>query len=201
MFVIPLVLVRFVLQPGFPAEHDWSDFIFMLLSFIAGYILIADEQFMRAIRRDWLLHLILGIACTLFFFSVAVGVPVSEWMGSPGTPMFYVTWAVYGINSWCWTMVVFAVGMRHLDFTNRWLQYSREASFPFFWVHQPVIIFIAFYAVRWEVNLLIKLFVVVIGSFAGSLALYELFVRRIDPVRALFGMKTRRREMPSTEAG
>jgi glucan biosynthesis protein C len=201
VFVIPLVLVRFVLQPGFPAEHDWADFLYTLLSFVSGYILMADERFMPAIRREWLLHLILGTACTLFFFSTAAGVPVVDWMGSPGTPMFYVSWTVFGINSWSWTMVVFAVGMRHLDFTNKWLQYFREASFAFFWVHQPVIILIAFYAVQWEVNLLVKLLVVVIGSFVGSLGLYELFVRRVDPVRALFGMRTRRREMPSAETG
>jgi len=81
------------------------------------------------------------------------------------------------------------IGMRYLDYTNKWLQYAREASYPFFLVHQPVIVFIAFYAVQWEVGLLIKLLVVVIGSFAGSLALYELLIRRIKPVRVLFGIK------------
>ena len=65
---------------------------------------------------------------------------------------------------------------------------------PFFFFHQPVIIFIAFYAVQWEVNLLIKLLVVLIGSFAVTLAAYELLVRRINPVRRLFGMKPRRRK-------
>ncbi len=191
VFVVPLVLARFVLQPGFPAEHDWSDFIFMLLFFIAGYILIADDVFMRAIRRDWLLHLILGIACTLFFFSSAAGVPVFEWMESPATPGFYVTWTVFGINSWCWTMVIFYIGMRFLDFSSERLQYGREASYPFFMLHQPVIIVIAFYVVQWQVGLLIKLLVVVLGSFAASLGLYELLIRRINPVRALFGMKAR----------
>jgi len=200
VFVIPLILIRFILQPFFPEHSGWSDFFFMLFFFISGYILIADERFMRAIGRDWLLHLILGIACTLFFFSVAAGSPVWDWLGSPGTPGFYVSWTVWGINSWCWTMVIFYVGMRFLDYTNKWLQYGREASFPFFILHQPVIIFIAFYAVQWEVDLLIKLLVVVIGSFAVSLGLYELLVRRINPVRALFGMKPRHREMPQIEA-
>ena len=189
VFVIPLVLARFVLQPGFPAEHDWSDFIFMLLLYTSGYILIADDVFMRAIRRDWLLHLILGIVCTLFFFSSAAGVPVFEWTESPATPGFYVVWTAVGINSWCWTMVMFYVGMRFLDFSSERLQYGREASYLFFMLHQPVIIFIAFYVVQWDVDLLIKLLVVVIGSFAVSLGLYELLVRRINPVRALFGMK------------
>jgi peptidoglycan/LPS O-acetylase OafA/YrhL len=193
VFVIPLILIRFILHPFFPTHNVSSYFFFILPFFISGYILIADERFIRAIRRDWLLHLILGIACTLFFFSVAAGVPVGDWIESPGTPGFYVSWTVWGINSWCWTMVMFYVGMRFLNFTNKWLQYGREASYPFFFVHQPVIIFIAFYAVQWEVNILIKLLVVVTGSFAVALGLYELLIRRINLVRALFGMKPRRR--------
>jgi peptidoglycan/LPS O-acetylase OafA/YrhL len=192
IFVIPLVLVRIVLQADFSSMNDLAGFVYQLLFFIAGYILITDERFIQAIRRDLRLHLILGILCTLFFFSTAAGVPVADWMGSRDTPWFYISWIAFGINSWCWTMVMIYVGMRFLNYTNEWLQYSREASYPFFIVHQPVIIFIAFYAVQWDVNLLIKLLVVVIGSFAGSLGLYELLVRRINPVRALFGMKPRR---------
>jgi len=54
-----------------------------------------------------------------------------------------------------------------------------------------VIIFIAFYAVGWDTALPIKVLAVVIGSFTLSLGIYELLVRRINPVRALFGMKSR----------
>jgi peptidoglycan/LPS O-acetylase OafA/YrhL len=89
-------------------------------------------------------------------------------------------------------MVIFYVGMRFLDSTSKWLQYGRETSFLFFMIHQPVIIFIAFYAVQWEIDLLIKVLVVVIGSFALALGLIELFMKRIAPVRALFGMKPRK---------
>jgi hypothetical protein len=189
VFVLPLIVSRFIFQPFFPGYTGWSDFFFMLLFFIFGYILTANEQFMRAIRRDWLLYLILGIACSLYFLSVAVGTPVLEWMESPGTPAYLVTWAVFSINAWCWTMVVLNVGMRFLDFSNELLQYSREASFPFFWIHHPVVFFVAFYVVRWDVHLLVKMLVVVVGSFALSLGFYEVFVRRINPVRAFFGMK------------
>jgi peptidoglycan/LPS O-acetylase OafA/YrhL len=194
LFVIPLVLARFLLQRGTPSDdYNLPDFVYYLLFFVSGYILIADERFMRAIRRDRLLHLILGIACTLFFFSIAVGVPVEDWIGSPGTPEFYLTWILHGFNGWCWTMVVFYVGVRFLNTSNKWLKYGREASYPFFMVHQPAILFIAFYAVQWEVALPIKLLAVVIGAFALALGLYEALIRRIDPVRWLFGMKPRRR--------
>jgi peptidoglycan/LPS O-acetylase OafA/YrhL len=188
LFTIPLILIGFFFQPFLSGYTGWASFVFLLVFFISGYILIADERFMNAVHRDWRLHLVLGIACTLFFFSVAAGVPVWDWLVSPGTVTFYLSWIAWGINSWCWTMFIMNIGMRYLNHTNKWLQYGREASYPFYFVHQPVIIFIAFYAVEWEVNLLVKLFTVVIGSFVLSLGLYELLVRRINPVRALFGM-------------
>jgi peptidoglycan/LPS O-acetylase OafA/YrhL len=191
VFVIPLVLARFILQPGYSLEHNLPDFVYTLLFFISGYILISDERFIQAVRRDRPLHLVLGILCTGFFFSSAAGLPVWDWIVSPGTLGFFVTWTLFGINSWCWTMYVMYIGMRFLDTTNNWLQYSREATYPFFFVHQPVIVFIAFYVVGWQVPLLLKLLVVVIGSFAVSFGFYEVLVRRINPVRALFGMKPR----------
>ncbi len=75
---------------------------------------------------------------------------------------------------------------------------------PFFLFHQPVIIVIAYYVVQWDVSaklgasagILLKLLTVVLSSFVVSLGLYELLVRRISAVRVLFGMKSRRREMP-----
>jgi peptidoglycan/LPS O-acetylase OafA/YrhL len=189
VFVIPIIFTRLILQPLFPELNGWSDFTFMLIFFICGYILISEKRFTQAIRRDWLLHLILGIACMSFF----IFAPVYDWIGSPTTPGFYLAWSLHAINSWCWTMFIFYIGMRYLDFTNKWLHYAREASYPFFFIHQPMIIFIAFYAVEWQVSLPVKLLSVVIGSFAVSLGTYELLIRRIDPVRALFGMKARKK--------
>jgi hypothetical protein len=193
LFVVPLVLVRFALQQDVPSDdYGWPDFVYYLLFFISGHIIIADVRFTQAIQRDWKLHLILGVVCTLFIFSVAFGVPVYEWLGARGTPAFYLTWTLWGLNSWCWTMMFLYLGMRHLNFTNKGLQYAREATYPFFFFHQPVIVFIAFYVVQWEVHLTLKLLVVVIGAFTGSLGIYELLIRRINPVRALLGMKPRK---------
>ena len=189
VFVFPLILIRFTLQPFFSQYTGWSDFTILLVFYICGYIIIADERFTKGIRRDWGLHLILGLIFTMFFFSVAAGVPVAEWMYSPETPMYYVSWTLHSFNAWCWTMFFFYIGMRFLNFSNKGLRYSREASYPFFFFHQPVIIFIAFYVVQWAIVVPLKILVVVICSFMVTLGIYELLVRRINPVRRLFGMK------------
>jgi hypothetical protein len=194
------MLVRFLLQPFFPEYTGWSDFFFTLLFFVFGFIIIADERFRQAVRRDWLLHLTLGIACTLFFFSVGFGAPVYDWLASPGTAGFFISHAVWSVNSWCWTLVMLYVGMRFLDFASQRLQYGREGSYAFFFFHQPVIIFIAFYAVQWETGIALKLLVVLLGALLVTLGLVEL-IKRTKVLRGLFGMKARRREVPSSEAG
>jgi glucan biosynthesis protein C len=200
VLILPLALVRFVLQPFFPAEHDWADFCYTLFFYLYGYILYADPRFARAIRRNWLLALILGVLSTLFLIGAGVADVVSTWMSTPSLLGFYLAWGAFGVNGWCWTLFVLYVGMRYLDVSNKWLQYGQEASYPFYLLHQPVIVVIAFYVVQWEAPLPVKLLVVVLGSFGATLALYELLVRRLGPVRALLGMKSKRRGAQPTKA-
>jgi len=80
--------------------------------------------------------------------------------------------------------------MRFLDFSNQWLRYGQEAILPFFVLHQPVIIVIAFFVVQWSAGIWIKLPVVVVGSFLVTIGLYELVVKRFRPLRVAFGMKS-----------
>jgi surface polysaccharide O-acyltransferase-like enzyme len=90
-------------------------------------------------------------------------------------------------------LFVLYIGMRYLDFTNRWLVYGRETIVPFYLFHHPVIIGIAFFIVQWDTGITVKWLVVVLASFLVTLGLVEL-VKRIKVLRGLFGMKTRRRE-------
>jgi glucan biosynthesis protein C len=55
-------------------------------------------------------------------------------------------------------------------------------------IHQPVIIAVAFFVVQWSAGIPVKMLAVLAGSFAVSVGLYELVIRRIGPLRAAFGM-------------
>jgi hypothetical protein len=96
------------------------------------------------------------------------------------------------LSSWCWTIFFLFVGMRFLDFSNRWLDYGQEAILPFFVFHQPLIMILAYFIVQWQASLIVKLLLVVLGSFAFTLGIYEGLIRRIDFLRLIFGMKVRR---------
>jgi glucan biosynthesis protein C len=191
LFIIPLLVVRLGLQPFFPQEHDWADFFYLMSMFVLGFVLYAHEGFTRAIRRDWPILLAVGIASTAGWAYLALTTQSLEMEAAPRTLREFLIWAVVTVNSWCWTTFLLYIGMRYLDFSNKWLQYGQEAVLPFFLLHQPVIIAIAFYVVQWQAGIPVKLPVVVLGSFVSTLAIYELLIRRISPLRMLFGMKVR----------
>jgi peptidoglycan/LPS O-acetylase OafA/YrhL len=193
LFLVPLVLVQLILRPFFLAEHHWADFAYTFVFFVSGFILYVDDRFTEAIRRDWPLMLGAGILSTLYFIVTAAAGVALEWMSTPGIPQFYLGWSVFSVNSWCWTMFVMYVGMRFLDFRSKWLVYGGETIMPLFVLHQPVIMVIAYFVVQWEAGILVKLLVVVFGSFLITLGLVELLIKPFGPIRMLFGMRPRRR--------
>jgi len=190
IFVVPLVVVRAVFVPFFPAEHDWSDFFYLMAFFVLGFVLYAREEFQRAIRRDWPILLTTSIVTTLAFAFLGLSIDFDPFHPT-GTIPEIVLWIVISINGWCWSTLMLYIGMRYLNFSNRWLEYGTEAVLPFFVLHQPVIMAVAFFVVQWNAGIPVKLVSVVVGSFAVTMAIYELVIRRVGPLRRLFGMKAR----------
>jgi glucan biosynthesis protein C len=192
LFIIPLAVVKLLLASFAPLEHDWADFIFQMCFFALGYILLADERFARAIRRDWWIMLTVASVIVLGLLGMYLAdVPVMTWYGTPGIPQFHLIQFFISIIAFCYSIAMLFIGMRLLDFGNRWLRYGQEAALPFFVIHQPVIIVIAFFVVQWDAGIPIKLPIVVLGSFAVSIGLYELIIKRIHLLRLAFGMKSK----------
>jgi len=188
VFLLPVAAVRMALQPFFPGYTDWADFSYMLVFFVCGYLLYADERLVGAVRRDWWLALGVGLLSTV---TMLVGLVAGgeQWVQDPRLPGFYLGWALVGVNGWCWTLFGLWLGMCFFDFRNRWLDRGQELSVPFYVFHQPPIVIVAFFAVQWPVGLLVKLAVIMLGSLVITLGLCEGVVRRVKLARALFGMK------------
>jgi peptidoglycan/LPS O-acetylase OafA/YrhL len=189
LFIVPLALVRLLLQPFFPQEHDWADFFFLMALFVCGFVLYAHEGFARIIRRDWPILFAGGILTSAAWAYLALTAQDLDIEAPIRTARQVLMWSVIAANAWCWSATMLFVGMRFLDFTNQWLVWGQEAVLPFFLLHQPVIIVIAYYVVQWNLGIFPKLLIVVIGSLLVTLALYEFVIRRIGFLRTVFGMK------------
>ncbi len=188
VFIVPLIALRLLLQPFFPVQHDWADFVSYGAFFVLGYLVYTDERFTRAIRRDWatLLTVLLVSTAAFGYLAMSLGFDLEK---RPVTLAAFLVWAFVTVAAWCGTSLMLFVGMRFLNFTNRGLTYSLDVLLPFFVLHQPVIIVIAYFAVQWDMGLLPKMLIVGFGAFAITLALVEFVVKRVGVLRLLFGMK------------
>jgi hypothetical protein len=189
IFVIPVVLGRVLLQGSYPGYTDWADFTYMFIFFVIGYIFYTDDRLINAIRRDSKLVLAIGLVVTgIIIAALALGFG-RDWIETPGSAGFYLAWTLASINGWCWTIVVLSVGMRYLQVRNKWLLIGQEAILPFYVFHQPVIVILGFYVVQWPAPIIVEWLVLVLTSLIGTLGIYQLVVKRIGPLRVLFGMK------------
>ena len=119
---MPLVLVRLILQPFFPQEHDWADFFFLMAIFVCGFVLYAHEGFARAIRRDWPILLAERDLRPPRGGPTWPSRPRISRSKRPSAPSRQaLIWAFVTANAWCWSAFMLFVGMRFLDFTNKWL--------------------------------------------------------------------------------
>jgi glucan biosynthesis protein C len=171
------------------------NFVYCFLFFILGYVIYSDDRFPSAVRRDrWLLFAggVMGLVA-YGGLSAVFGDQAFEWALTFVVPWSIILIFVFVLMSWGWALNVLYLAMRYLNFSNKWLVYGHDTLMPFYLLHQPVIIVIAYFVVQWDAGITVKLLFVVISSLLITLVLVELLIRPFRPMRRLFGMKPRRR--------
>jgi glucan biosynthesis protein C len=207
-FALPLIIGQVVLGWRFPETHalidDWMWHWQLLLVFVYGYILFSDERFGQAIGREWALALVLAVVTSVGLLALYL----SKWsfvmdilLGS-GSPHMLRPWEskllytlgciALRLNSWAYLVLLLALAQKLLNSRSKFLSYASPASYPVYMLHQTVIIIVAFYVVEWRMAMLPKFLVILLGSFAVTMGLYEI-VRRWSVTRFLFGLKARRK--------
>lgn len=165
------------------SQNPWYSFSL----FVAGFILTADHRTERAVHRAWK-PLLLAAAATMVTFLVIQRSGAAKGWADNSLPdaAFSVLEAV---NTWVCVLALLGTGRALLNLDSPVLRYTSEASFPVYLVHQTVIVGIAYVVVGWDMAVWPKFSVVMFSSFAVSLLLYELVIRRTDATRFLFGMR------------
>ncbi len=194
LLALPLAVLEGALRPhwlGFQNLYDdWANFCVYLLYFVYGYLLCSDARFSQAIDKQLGLALGLAVLC--------MGVLLSLWQtGSLPergySPLYVLYQGFRGCNAWFWVVALLGLGRKYLQRPSQLLQYANEAAYPFYLLHQPVLVLLAFYVVRWDCSVSTKFWLLSTAAFGVTLALYEGLIRRFNRPRWLFGLKPLRR--------
>ena len=187
IFIIPLLLSQIVLRNYFEfgtnaLVDDWASMTFYIIFFMAGFILLPNKNIAEAIRKQRLLYLAETIILTIIMFRVP-RLFESERTGE-------IIWDVTALFL-AWACGITAVGFakQYLNFDSDFRKLANEAIFPFYLLHQPVIIVVGYFIIRWDIPVLLKVLLITFISFAIIAGLYWLVIRRVNFLRVIFGMK------------
>jgi glucan biosynthesis protein C len=196
IFVLPPTLTRLGLQSYSPGSQAWADFFTYGVFFVMGFLLFSNEKFSEAIWRDRWILLAVGIISTVAVTAIGMSLESFDIERAPRTSWELVMWGLIAVCGWCWVAFMLFAGARFLNRDSEALRYGQLRLLPFFVVHQPVILFIAYFVVGWEASIPVKMLVVTLGAFTMSIGVCELVIKRVGFLRALFGMKAGQPGLP-----
>jgi glucans biosynthesis protein C len=190
----PLAAVLAALWVRYPGPQnvvdDWAFLLYYLVFFAYGFLLSRADGLWRQIEERRRTSLSLALLAI-------VGINYLRWNGlspeagySPGFLLFLGTLA---FNAWFWVLAILGYAKRYLNFRNRFLDYANEGIYPFYILHQTVIVVVGFYVVQVQESVLAKFLFTSLLSLALTVAIYDLFVKPYRVTRFLFGMKPARR--------
>lgn len=165
---------------------DWGHLVYYFGFFVFGYLLAEAQgawRWMEAKRRT---SLLLALASIVIINYLRWNDAEPAWGYNAGNAALQL---LQGFNAWFWVLAILGFGQRHLSFRNRLLDYAGEGIYPFYVLHQTVIVVIAFYVIRAPDGVWAKFWFTSIVSFALTVALYDLLVRPFRITRFLFGLK------------
>lgn len=189
---VPLMVYSALLGARFPQNHallhDWHAHAQYGTVFFYGYLLgtrggLWDE--LARLRRASLATALLcfaGFLCLDRFMDV-----------SPLTPAAMAT--VHGVLRvlnylYTWTAIAAVLGWGHqyLNRPFRWLPYAREAVFPWYVLHQSVMLAAAYWLIPLRLGAVLEPLLVLACTVGGCALLHEFAIRRSRWLRPLFGL-------------
>jgi glucans biosynthesis protein C len=194
-----ILISQIILKPYFPEQthalaDDWAYFTFYFLFFVFGMLCYSDTAFWESIGRNRK-HLVMASLFILipfyglyFHFRDIITLP---WTDETAGTMFDIT-AIFG--SWFWVITIIAFGQHYLNRPHAWLKHFNEGLYPFYILHQTVIIVIGYYICQLPWSIFSKFWTVSLLTLLICVGLYFVAIRPFNVIRVLFGMKTLKRD-------
>lgn len=185
LFIIPIFAVELLvsLSPETIGRQDfggWSPLTYLVF-FMIGYFLATDQRYRKAIENARHISLTVGLLTLLAAYFL-----LSE-LGISGLNPLYLL--VRATISWSCLLTFLGFASHHLNFRSRFQNYANKVVLPFYILHQTVIVVIGYFIVDWNLSVFPKYLILMAASFIFIIAIYEIFIKRLNFMRLLFGMK------------
>lgn len=182
-------------EPTHALFGDWFVHAESLPLFLLGYAIARQDAFWARLRGWRWSSLALALLC----LGVELGLKAAGqhhvevhgfWAQVPWAAIERIARAGY---SWTALLAIFGWAQVWLNRPFRWLPYCTEAVYPWYMLHQSLLIVLAFWLIPLKLGPVLEPALVIAGTVAGCLVLHEFVIRRVGWLRPCFGLKARTR--------
>ena len=187
-------------SPGWEDTHllvnDWSAHLDYFGAFLFGVLLRRSHALRANVARWWKVAAVLAVLGWVYLAWAEL--PLSGDVGAS-----YVLSLLYRVarSTEAWGAIVALVGLAetHWNRDSRWRPMLAEAVFPFYIIHQTVIIVVGYWLLMTPTTAYERFLILVAATVAGNWAFY-LIGRRIELLRPLIGLRRRTASEPVSAA-
>lgn len=192
-----IVLLEAVLFPHVGDKHDFvSDGVAhmrYLPAFLFGFGLAGSRAVIEGLAQHWRASAALACACFLTIAGLLLAWPDFSFPDAA-----WVGWAFrIARHLETWTAIAALIGLAHRygNHDHRWRATLAEATFPFYIIHQTIIVVMAGALLPWRLGPGAEFVILVAATVAGCWLFYDLG-RRIGWLRPFIGLKPARPPLP-----
>lgn len=171
--------------------HDWNRHLYWAFFLVCGFLSMCVPGLVDSLERNRRTSLTFAVL-TIFMLNylrwngLEPDEVLTNWREDPRT---YAYLALYALTAWLWVFALVGYGKRYLRKRSPALNYINKAVYPFYILHQTVIVVIAYYVVQTTDTVWMKYGFTVLASFLVTMFVYHLFVRPFPLMAFFFGAK------------
>ena len=156
-----------------------------------GYILAGSEKFWLTCEKYRIYFLSAAVVCIITLF-------YRNWWNDTLPKQHDNDLYIYGILSsiqiWFLILAIIGFAKKHLNYSNSFLKYTTQAVYPFYILHQTLIVAVGYYVVQLEVPIFLKLLMLIISTFTLIYLIYHYLIKPFILTRILYGLKPKQKK-------
>jgi len=179
IIAVPIFLIELLIED----TKEPLGFLFLIYGYLLGWNTVLWQKLKENAFLLLALSLILYVAIIIFY--QMVWLTMSE---QTDKNLLLIGTLVYSLDRLVWVLAILAIGFRFLNNNSSKLQYLSEAVYPFYILHQTIIIVIGFEIAQYHLGGIYEVCVILFFTSLFCFIGFEI-IHRIDWIRPLFGLK------------
>lgn len=191
LLALPSIIWYSMLSKRFPETgalvNDYCYFVYWLFFVLAGFICIQVPSLMESLQCNRRFAISVGFVSLMLYYFVWLNDTRLPFIPSGIWPFFSA--GLRPVVAWSWMLGFVGYGKQYLNRPHSSLNYLNQAVYPFYILHQTVIVILVFYFVKFDDTVIMKYICTVGVTLFVTMGIYHYFVKPYAIIRFLFGMK------------